>query len=312
MKVLVTGGAGFIGSHLVEELVRRGHQVVVLDDLSTGKVGNIERLLKGANAELVRGSVTDLSLVTGLVKDVAYIFHLAALASVPRSIENPRACHEVNLSGTLNVLLAAMEKGVRKVVYSSSSSVYGDAPTLPKREEMAPQPLSPYAVAKLAGEYYCQVFNEVYKLPTVCLRYFNVYGPRQDPNSQYAAAIPSFIQRALAGDPPIVFGDGEQTRDFTFVKDAVAANILATESEASGIFNIGSGQSITINRLVKLVLELTGSQVKPVYRQLRAGDVRHSLADISRSKAFGYEPQYDLRAGLSETIEWFNKSKIPS
>jgi UDP-glucose 4-epimerase len=307
MKVLVTGGAGFIGSHLVEELVRRGHQVVVLDDLSTGKVENIERLLKGANAELVRGSVTDLSLVTGLVKDVAYIFHLAALASVPRSIENPRACHEVNLSGTLNVLLAAMEKGVRKVVYSSSSSVYGDAPTLPKREEMAPQPLSPYAVAKLAGEYYCQVFNEVYKLPTICLRYFNVYGPRQDPNSQYAAAIPSFIQRALAGDPPIVFGDGEQTRDFTFVKDAVAANILATESEASGIFNIGSGQSITINRLVKLVLELTGSQVKPVYRQLRAGDVRHSLADISRSKAFGYEPQYDLRAGLSETIEWFNK-----
>jgi UDP-glucose 4-epimerase len=307
MKVLVTGGAGFIGSHLVEELVRRGHQVVVLDDLSTGKVENIERLLKGANAELVRGSVTDLSLVTGLVKDVAYIFHLAALASVPRSIENPRACHEVNLSGTLNVLLAAMEKGVRKVVYSSSSSVYGDAPTLPKREEMAPQPLSPYAVAKLAGEYYCQVFNEVYKLPTICLRYFNVYGPRQDPNSQYAAAIPSFIQRALAGDPPIVFGDGEQTRDFTFVKDAVAANILATESEASGIFNIGSGQSITINRLVKLVLELTGSQVKPVYRQLRAGDVRHSLADISRAKAFGYEPQYDLRAGLSETIEWFNK-----
>jgi UDP-glucose 4-epimerase len=172
---------------------------------------------------------------------------------------------------------------------------------------MAPQPLSPYAVAKLAGEYYCQVFNEVYKLPTICLRYFNVYGPRQDPNSQYAAAIPSFIQRALAGDPPIVFGDGEQTRDFTFVKDAVAANILATESEASGIFNIGSGQSITINRLVKLVLELTGSQVKPVYRQLRAGDVRHSLADISRAKAFGYEPQYDLRAGLSETIEWFNK-----
>ncbi len=307
MKVLVTGGAGFIGSHLVEELVRRGHQVVVLDDLSTGKVENIERLLKGANAELVRGSVTDLSLVTGLVKDVAYIFHLAALASVPRSIENPRACHEVNLNGTLNVLLAAMEKGVRKVVYSSSSSVYGDAPTLPKREEMAPQPLSPYAVAKLAGEYYCQVFNEVYKLPTVCLRYFNVYGPRQDPNSQYAAAIPSFIQRALAGDPPIVFGDGEQTRDFTFVKDAVAANILATESEASGIFNIGSGQSITINRLVKLVLELTGSQVKPVYRQLRAGDVRHSLADISRSKAFGYEPQYDLGAGLSETIEWFKK-----
>jgi len=307
MKALVTGGAGFIGSHLLEELVQRGHQVVVLDDLSTGKVGNIERLLKGANAELVRGSVTDFSLITGLVKDVTCIFHLAALASVPWSIENPRACHEINVNGTLNILLAAKEKGIRKVVYSSSSAVYGDAPTLPKIEEMAPQPLSPYAVAKLAGEYYCQVFNEVYKLSTVCLRYFNVYGPRQDPNSQYAAVIPSFIQRALASESPIVFGDGEQTRDFTFVKDAVTANILAAESEKSGIFNIGSGQGITINRLVKLVLELTGSRVKPVYRQPRAGDVRHSLADISRAKAFGYEPRYDLRAGLTETIEWFNK-----
>ena len=309
MRALVTGGAGFIGSHLVEELVRRGHQVVVLDDLSTGRVENIEKFLKGANAELVRGSVTDFSLVAGLVKDVTCIFHLAALASVPWSIENPRACHEININGTLNILLAAIEKGVRKVVYSSSSAVYGDAPTLPKREEMAPQPLSPYAVAKLAGEYYCQVFNEVYKLPTVCLRYFNVYGPRQDPNSQYAAAIPSFIQRALAGKPPIVFGDGEQTRDFTFANDAVEANILAAESETSGIFNIGSGQGITINRLVKLVLELTGSQVKPVYRKSRVGDVRHSLADISRAKTFGYEPQYDLKAGLIETIEWFKKVK---
>ena len=309
MRALVTGGAGFIGSHLVEELVRRGHQVVVLDDLSTDRVENIEKFLKGANAELVRGSVTDFSLVAGLVKDVTCIFHLAALASVPWSIENPRACHEININGTLNILLAAIEKGVRKVVYSSSSAVYGDAPTLPKREEMAPQPLSPYAVAKLAGEYYCQVFNEVYKLPTVCLRYFNVYGPRQDPNSQYAAAIPSFIQRALAGKPPIVFGDGEQTRDFTFANDAVEANILAAESETSGIFNIGSGQGITINRLVKLVLELTGSQVKPVYRKSRVGDVRHSLADISRAKTFGYEPQYDLKAGLIETIEWFKKVK---
>ncbi len=240
-KVIVTGGAGFIGSHLAERLVGQGYQIVILDDLSTGKMGNIKELLNNDNVEFVQGTVTDLSLLKRLFKDAYYVFHLAAIPSVPRSVENPQASHEVNVSGTLNVLLAAGENSVKKVIYASSSSVYGDTPTLPKKEDMIPHPLSPYAVTKLAGEYYCQVFHKVYKMPTVCLRYFNVYGPRQDPNSQYAAVIPRFIKRDSEGSPPIIFGDGEQTRDFTFIKDAVEANILAAESDACGVFNVGSG-----------------------------------------------------------------------
>lgn len=213
------------------------------------------------------------------------------------------------MSGTLNVLLAARENSIKKVLYTSSSSVYGDIPTLPKKEDMVPHPLSPYAVTKLAGEYYCQVFYQVYGLPTVCLRYFNVYGPRQDPNSQYAAVIPSFIKRALEGNPPIIFGDGEQTRDFTFVKDAVEASILAVESDARGLFNIAQGERITINELARLVISIVGENMEPVHQELRPGDIRHSLADISLARAFGYEPRCSLKEGLRETIRSFQHEK---
>jgi len=304
-KVVVTGGAGFIGSHLAEEVARRGYHVIILDDLSTGKVENIEDLLDKDNVEFIKGSITDPPLLQELFRGVDYVFHQAAIPSVPRSIENPQASHEVNVSGTLNVLLAARENSVKKVIYASSSSVYGDIPTLPKREDMVPHPLSPYAVTKLAGEYYCQVFHQVYELPTVCLRYFNVYGPRQDPNSQYAAVIPRFIKRALEGNPPIIFGDGEQTRDFTFVKDAVEASILAAESDARRLFNIAQGESITINELAKLIISIVGKNMEPIHQEPRPGDIRHSLADISRARAFGYEPRCSLQEGLRETIRSF-------
>lgn len=306
-RTIVTGGAGFIGSHLAEELAGRGYEVVILDDLSTGRMGNIEQLLKRDNVRFVSGSVTNLSLLQGLFQNVDYVFHQAAIPSVPRSIKNPQASHEANITGTLNVLLAARDCNVKKVVYASSSSVYGDTPTLPKREDMPPNPQSPYAATKLAGEYYCYAFHQVYSLPTVCLRYFNVYGSRQDPNSQYAAVIPNFISRVSGGSPPLIFGDGEQTRDFTFVSDVVAANIWATENDdATGVFNIGRGASMTINQLAQLVVKLIGKNVEPSYEAPRPGDVRHSLADVSRAKMLGYAAKYGLEEGLEETIRRFS------
>ena len=305
-RVIVTGGAGFIGSHLAEELVRRGYYVTILDDLSTGKMPNIERLLSKKNIDFVRGSVTKLPLLLELFKNALYVFHQAAIPSVPRSVDSPQFSHEANITGTLNVLLSARDNHVNKVIYASSSSVYGDTQTLPKREDMLPSPQSPYAVTKLSGEYYCQVFHQVYGLPTTCLRYFNVYGPRQDPDSQYAAVIPRFIKRTSEGNPPIIFGDGEQTRDFTFVKDTVEANILAAQSDACGLFNISRGESITINRLAELVIDLVGNKVEPIHQEPRPGDIRHSLADVSKAKAFGYEPKYGLEVGLAETIGWFS------
>jgi UDP-glucose 4-epimerase len=303
-KVVVTGGAGFIGSHLAEELSKRGYHVVILDDLSTGKIENIEQLLNKDRVEFIQGSVTDFPLLKSLFRDVDYVFHQAAIPSVPRSIEYPLASHEANLTGTLNMLLAAKDNGVKKVIYSSSSSIYGDTPILPKREDMVPNPRSPYAVTKLAAEYYCQVFHEVYSLDTVCLRYFNVYGPRQDPKSQYSAVIPRFIMRVSQGSPPIIFGDGEQTRDFTFVKDAVEANIIFAESNANGVFNIGTGESITINKLANIIINATGKNMKPIYQEPRPGDIRHSLADISQAREIGYNPKYSIEAGLAENIGW--------
>ncbi|MFO7772828.1 MAG: SDR family oxidoreductase [Dehalococcoidia bacterium] len=312
--VVVTGGAGFIGSHLAEELLRRGYNVAVLDDLSTGKPENIAHLLNPTNStnptnsinspvEFIDGSITDLPLLKKHFRDVDYVFHQAAIPSVPRSIADPRASHEANITGTLNVLLAARDSGVKKVIYASSCAVYGDTPTLPVTEDMLPAPQSPYAVTKLAGEYYCQVFHRVYGLPTVCLRYFNVYGPGQDPHSQYAAVIPLFIREALDNRPPIIYDDGEQTRDFIFIKDVVDANILAAESDAAGVCNIGRGQRVSINRLAGLVIRLVGSSVEPEHREARPGDVRHSLADISRAGQFGYSPKYSLKKGLGETIQ---------
>ena len=305
-KVVVTGGVGFIGSHLSEELVSRGYYVVIFDDLSTGKMENIEALLNNENVEFSRGSITNLRLLNELFQGIDYVFHQAAIPSVPRSIENPMASHNVNITGTLNVLFAARDCNIRKVVCASSSSVYGDTPQLPKVEDMVPNPLSPYAVSKLAGEYYSQVFQQNYGLQTVCLRYFNVYGPRQDPESQYAAVIPKFIMSIAQKTPPVIFGDGEQSRDFTFVKDVVEANILAAESEASGIFNIGSGKSITINQLAKLTANLLGNySINPIHEEPRPGDIKDSLADITRAKTFGYSPKYDFEKGLYETVGSF-------
>jgi UDP-glucose 4-epimerase len=308
--VVVTGGAGFIGSHLAEELLKRRCKVIILDDLSTGKLENIKHLIEPSShrkesrnsAEFVRGSITDLLVVKNVFQGIDYVFHQAAIPSVPRSIETPQATHEANITGTLNVLLAARDNGVKKVIYASSSAVYGDTPTLPKKEDMFPNPQSPYAVTKLAGEYYCRVFHQVYGLPTVCLRYFNVYGPRQDPSSQYAAVIPIFIRKVLDNRPPVIFGDGEQTRDFTFVKDVVDVNILAAESDVTGVYNIGRGERLSINRLTKLVIRLVGNSVEPVHEEPRAGDVKHSLADISKARQFGYNPRYNLEDGLRETI----------
>lgn len=302
-RVIVTGGAGFIGSHLADELVRQGHRVIIIDNLSTGRMENIEALLSNGDVEFVHSSITDFKLLKKLFQDVDCIFHQAALPSVPRSIEDPLASHEANVTGTMNVLLAARDSGVKRVIFASSSSVYGDTPTLPKREEMTPNPHSPYAVTKLAAEHYCRVFSQVYGLVITCLRYFNVYGPRQNPESQYAAVVPGFIKNVFEGSPPVIFGDGEQTRDFTFVKDVVAANILAAQANIGGVFNIGSGQNTTVNELANLIIDIIGSNIKPIYQDPRPGDVRHSLADISKAKTFGYEPKYSLRQGLLETIK---------
>ncbi len=304
-KVVVTGGAGFIGSHLADKLAKQDYYVIVLDDLSTGKLENIAELLKKKNVEFVEGSITDLPLLQKLFEGMEYVFHQAALTRVPRSIEDPLKTNEVNIKGTLNVLMAARENAVKKVIYASSSSVYGEARTLPKREDMSPNPLSPYALTKLAGEYYCNIFHEIYGLPTVSLRYFNVYGPRQDPKSQYATAITAFIGRISQNLPPIIYGDGEQSRDFTFIADVVQANVLAVGKEARGVYNIGSSQDATINQVAKAILKLMKKDLKPVYEKPRPGDPRQTLADISKAKSFGYEPRWTLENGLKKTVEGF-------
>ena len=306
IKAVVTGGAGFIGSHITEELMQRGYHVIVIDDLSTGKMENIQHLLDEGNLNFVRGSITNLALLQKFFSDADYIFHQAAIPSVPRSIKNPLASNEVNVTGTLNVLSAARDQGIKKVIFASSSSVYGDTPNLPKREDMTPNPQSPYAVTKLAAEYYCRVFTDVYGISTICLRYFNVFGARQNPDSQYAAVIPKFIKAINEGKSPVIFGDGEQTRDFTFIKDVVHANILAAESKAFGVFNIGKGDRISINQLAQIILKLNGKEnVKPLYENGRLGDIKHSLADISKAQSFGYKPEYDVEKGIIETIRSF-------
>ena len=301
MKIVITGGAGFIGSNIAEVL-SKDNEVIVLDNLSTGKRGNTKDL----DIKFVEGSITDLGLLQTVFKDVDYVLHQAAIPSVPRSIKDPIASNNANINGTLNVLVAARDRSVKKVIYASSSSVYGDTPKLPKREDMTPNPLSPYAVAKLTGEYYCNVFNEVYGLKTVALRYFNVYGPKQDPYSDYAAVIPKFVSKISGDKPPVIYGDGLQTRDFTFVKDVVTANIRAMRSDATGVFNIASGSRITIKELAELAMKLMDKNLSVVLEEPRKGDVKHSLADISKAKAaFGYEPGYRLEKGLEETIRWF-------
>ena len=302
-KVIVTGGAGFIGSNLVDGLSKR-HSVTVVDDLSTGKMENIAHL---KNIDFILGSITDIGLLKSAFNGAECVFHLAALPSVQRSVNDPLASNAANVDGTLNVLLAARDCGVKKVVYASSSAVYGDEPTLPKREDMMPYPLSPYAVGKITGEYYARVFSELYGLRTVCLRYFNVYGPRQDPASEYSAVIPIFISRILAGKAPVIFGDGNQTRDFAFVLDVIRANMLAMEKEqAEGVFNIACGKRTSLNQLAGIVMKIVGLGADLIYENSRPGDIQDSLADISAARnGLGYEPEYDLMSGLRETVDWF-------
>ena len=308
MKYIITGGAGFIGSHIVEELAQQQHEVVIFDNFFSGKMENIQPFLKKNHVMFVQGSITDLSVLKKIFEGADGIFHEAAIASVPRSIANPLATNEANVTGTLNVLIAARDCGVRKVLFASSSSVYGNTPTLPKREDMTPNPLSPYAVSKLTGEHYLKVFSEVYGLKTLSLRYFNVFGPRQDPKSEYAAVIPRFITKILRNESPTIYGDGGQTRDFTYVKDVVQANIRAMESDAQGIFNVAYCKRIDLNELAYQIMEITGNTVPLIYEPPRTGDVRDSLADIRRAQeAFGYAPEYTVKTGLKETIAWYRK-----
>lgn len=303
---LVTGGAGFIGSNLCEKLLAEGHGVRVLDNLATGKEENLEDFT--GLIEFERGDIRDAEAVRKSTRGMDYVIHLAALGSVPRSVADPVTTHEVNLTGTLNVLCAARDAGVKRVVCASSSSVYGDTPVLPKKEDMFPTPMSPYAVSKLSGEYYCKVFHKVYGLETVALRYFNVYGKRQDPHSQYAAVIPRFVTALIAGSSPTIYGDGGQTRDFTFVEDCNQANYKACFAEgcAGGAYNIGAGKRISIKQLYDNISKELGSDREPVYEPARKGDVRDSLADISSARQLiGYDPAYTIDTGLNKTVQWY-------
>ena len=306
MKCLVTGGAGFIGSHLVRALLHKGHDVRVLDNYSTGKQENIEAL----PVEVIEGDVRDYLQVQDAVGGVDYVFHLAALASVGRSIRDPLTTHSVNETGTLTVLEAARKAGVKRVVYAASSSAYGNSPLLPKCETAKPAPASPYAISKLTGEYYCRVYWETYNLETACVRYFNVFGPRQDPQSEYAAVIPRFITSALDGESPVIYGDGKQSRDFTYVENAVQATILAASApQAAGqVINVACGERRSLLDVIELLEDLVADRIQPRFEASRAGDVMHSQADIEFARLLlGYEPEIGFKEGLKETVDWFRK-----
>jgi len=305
-RVLVTGGAGFIGSHLVDRLVDEGCAVRVLDDFSSGREANLER--SKSQIELVRGSITDEGLLRRACDGVEVVYHQAAVPSVPRSVAEPVRTNQVNVDGTLLVLESARQAGARRVVFAASSSAYGETEQLPKVESMPATPMSPYALQKYAGEVYCQLYTRLYGLETVALRYFNVYGPRQNPDSEYAAVIPRFVRACLQGQPPRIYGDGEQTRDFTFVADAVQANWLAaTAPKASGaVVNVAGGKRTSLNELFRAIRAQIGGTLEPIHDPPRAGDVRHSLAGLERAHALlGFEPRVDLAEGLARTIASF-------
>ena len=306
-RFIVTGGAGFIGSNIVIELVKNNNEVVVIDNLLTGKFNNLSGVMD--QIRFVEGDIQDLDLLKREFIDIDYVLHQAALPSVPRSVDDPIASNQNNVDGTLNVLVAARDAEVKRVVYAASSSAYGNSPSLPKKEDMKPDPLSPYAITKLVGEQYCKVFYELYGLETVSLRYFNVFGPHQDPNSQYAAVIPKFITAMLNDESPVIFGDGEQSRDFTYIQNNVDANLLACEvtGVAGKMFNIASGERISLNELVAMLKKILGKKIEPVYKEPRPGDVKHSLADITLAREIlGYKPRYGFEDGLKKTVEWFD------
>lgn len=308
---LVTGGGGFIGSNLVEALLERGHAVRVLDNFSTGKRENLQALKDKIN--LIEGDLTQLEDVRCAVEDMDIVLHHGAIASVPRSVEDPIGCNAANVNATLNVLVASHDAHVKRVVFASSSSIYGDQdPEAPKVETMLPKPISPYGVAKMAAESYCQVFYQVYGLETVALRYFNVFGPRQDPQSMYAAVIPRFITALLHGEAPTIYGDGEQTRDFTYVGNVIAGNLRAAEAPANmvagQIFNLAAGGQTSLNDLVDVLHEVIGSNVKPDYVAARAGDIKHSKADIKKAEQqMGYTPENSFLEGIRQTVDWYRK-----
>lgn len=308
-RYLVTGGAGFIGSNIAEELVRMGEDVVVLDDLSTGRSSNLDSFL--ADITFIEGDIRDGETVARALEGVDYVLHQAALASVPRSIENPVLVNDVNVNGTLMILERSRIAGVKGLVYAASSSAYGDSETLPKREDMKPNPLSPYAVSKLVGEHYCSVYSSVYGLPTVSLRYFNVFGPRQDPTSQYAAVVPIFITKLLEGDGATIYGDGEQSRDFTYVRNVVDANLLAAKSGGTGgqMVNVACGARYTINDLYARIRDLVGGGRDPIYEETRPGDVKHSQADVAKARElFGFSCSVSFEDGLKKTVEWYKRA----
>ncbi len=309
---VVTGGAGFIGSHICQRLLKRGDRVRVLDDFSSGKMSNIEAFQHEypGQLEVFEGDIRDLGILRGVMEKAGTVFHQAAMVSVQKSVEAPLEANSVNLEGTLKVFHAAREAGVNKVVFASSTAVYGNSEELPKRETMAAEPVSPYAAAKYGAEVYGRIFSTLYGLPVVCLRYFNVFGPRQDPSSDYAAVIPKFISRMLKGHRPIIYGDGGQTRDFVFVEDVARANLLAAESSAQGLaLNIAAGQRYSLNDLVVILDELLGLDFQPVYEPARLGEVRDSQADISlANRTIGYLPEVTLRQGLERTAAWFKSN----
>ncbi len=301
MRILITGGAGFIGSHIAEYFQGRA-EVRVLDNLRSGHLEN----LAGLKVEFIRGDIRDRMSVAAAMEGVDYVFHLAAMISVPESMTKIVECVDINTQGTVIVLEEAARAGVRKLCFSSSAAIYGDNPEVPKRETMLPEPKSPYAITKLDGEYYCRMFTETGRLQTACLRYFNVFGPRQDPKSAYAAAVPIFTARAVAGEPITIYGDGEQTRDFIYVKDIAAANAFMALSDCTGVHNVAYGGRITINDLVRTILRLTGSNSKVEYRPERAGDVRHSMAAVEKLQATGFRSAHTFDEGLRATIEYFS------
>jgi nucleoside-diphosphate-sugar epimerase len=308
---LVTGGAGFVGSHIAAALLESGARVRVIDDLSTGHRENLEEV--GGKIDFIEASLTDEAALRHALEDVELVFHEAAIPSVPRSVSDPRSTHVACVDATFSLLLAARESGVRRVVYAASSSAYGDQPVLPKVEEMRPDPLSPYAVAKLVGEYYCRVFTRVYGLETLALRYFNVFGPRQDPTSQYSGVISRFIAALLKGEPPVIFGDGEQSRDFTYVANVARANLNAAETMKGigQVINVANGERTTLNELLEILKRLTGrDDARAEYRESRAGDVRDSQADNTRARdALDYQTLVGLEEGLQLTIDWWKQSR---
>ncbi len=307
MRYLITGGVGFIGSNIAAELVKKGEQVRIIDNFSTGAMKNIAEFQ--SSIELIDGDIRDFWTVTEAVEGVDYVLHQAALPSVPRSIKNPLTSNEVNINGTINLLEASKQANVKRFVFASSSSVYGDTPSLPKSEDMPTDPLSPYAVTKLTCEKYAKVFYDLYGLETVALRYFNIFGPRQDPNSEYSAVIPKFIKALMAGKKPVVFGDGEQSRDFTYIDNAVQANLLATTApDAVGkYFNIACGARFTLNQLLDALREIIGADARAQYDPPRPGDILHSYADIERARQdMNYNPRVDFMAGLKKTVDWFS------